>query len=530
MATSPDRPRTAAVAIVEQLVALGADLAFGVPGESYLAVLDALYDAPQLRFVTCRHENGAAFAAEAHGKLTGRPGLVMVTRGPGVSNASVGIHTAQQDETPLVVLVGQIPRHQRGRDAFQELDLSAVFGSICKWVHELDDPERAPEVIARAWTMALSGRPGPVMIGLPEDVLVEPCSAPLLPAGTAADAAVSPVAIAAVTDLLGAAQRPVAIVGGSRWTDAAIAALPVALPGLPLVTGFRRQDLVDHRGDTFAGALGLGADPALIARVQAADVVIAIGDRLDDPTTNGFTLFDGGMAERRLVHVHPDPNEHGRVFPAAVAIATDPAGFLASLGRVEPVARWSSWTAEARAGYLAWSRTEGLLDTIVRGLRDILPDDAIVTNGAGNFTRPLHRSFTHHRPGRQLAPVSGSMGYGLPAAVAAKLTHPARAVVCVAGDGDLMMTVQELATAAHEQLAIVVLVVDNRAYGTIRTHQERNFAGRPFATALTNPDFVALARSFGMHAERTTGGDDTIAALAAAISSRRAALVHLVTD
>lgn len=530
MATTPARPRTAAVAIVEQLVALGADLAFGVPGESYLAVLDALHDEPALRFVTCRHENGAAFAAEAHGKLTGRPGLAMVTRGPGVCNASIGIHTAQQDETPLLVLVGQVPRHQRGRDAFQEVDLSAVFGSICKWVHELDDPQRAPEVLATAWTLARSGRPGPVVIGLPEDVLTEPCSAPLVADAPVAGAAPSASAIAAVADLLAASQRPLAIVGGSRWTDAAIAELPGALPGIPLVTGFRRQDLVDHRGDTFAGSLGLGADPALVARVRAADLVLAIGDRLDDPTTNGFTLFDGADPTLRLVHVHPSPEEHGRVHPATVAIATEPGAFLAALPTVRPGATWPAWAAAARADYLAWVGNDTPLDAIVRGLRDLLPADAIITNGAGNFTRPVQRSFAYHRPGRQLAPVSGSMGYGLPAAVAAAATHPGRAVVCVAGDGDVMMTVQELATVAHEQLAIVVLVVDNRAYGTIRTHQERRYPGRPFATALTNPDFVALARSFGMLAERTTGTGDTIAALATALASRRAALVHHVSE
>jgi acetolactate synthase-1/2/3 large subunit len=370
------------------------------------------------------------------------------------------------------------------------------------------------------------------MIGLPEDVLIEPCTTPLVPAAAPARSAADPANMLAVGELLADAQRPVAIVGGSRWSDAAIAALPSALPGVPLVTGFRRQDLVDHRLDTCAGALGLGADPALVARVQAADLVIAIGDRLDDPTTNGFTLFEGNGSgsARRLVHVHPDPNEHGRVFPATIALATDPEAFLRALPAVKPRPERSSWTADARAGYLAWSRTDGLLDSIVRGLRELLPDDAIITNGAGNFTRPLHRSYGHRRPGRQLAPVSGSMGYGLPAAVAAKVTHPDRAVVCVAGDGDLMMTLQELATAAHEGLAIVVLVVDNRAYGTIRTHQERKFPGRPFATALTNPDFVELARSFGMDAERTTGSDDTIAALARALASQRAALVHLVTE
>lgn len=519
---------TVARRIVDQLVALGADLAFGVPGESYLAVLDALHDTPSLRFVTCRQESGAAFAAEAYGKLTGRPGLVMVTRGPGVMNASIGVHTAQQDETPMIVLVGQVPRHQRGRDAFQEVDLRQVFGSVCKWVHELDQPDQAVEVISRAWTAACSGRPGPVMIGLPEDVLELPCSASVTPAQPATHTAVAAEVASEVRSLLSAAKRPVAIVGGSRWTDAAIDLLPTVLAGVPLVTGFRRQDLVDHRLPHFAGAMGLGADPALIDRVRDADLVLAIGDRLDDPSTNGFTVWllpDPGVT---LVHVHPDPRELGRVHRPTVALLADPEAFLSALGPVTLTPEVAQWTQAAREGYERWRGTESTLDEIVRGLRGLLAEDAIVTNGAGNFTRPVQRAFTYHRPGRQLAPVGGGMGYGLPAAMAAALVHPQRQVVCVAGDGDLLMTVQELATIAHEQLAVVVLVVDNRCYGTIRTHQERRYPERPFGTALTNPDFVQLAHSFGMSARRTAGVDDTVAALGEALQGNGSALVHLV--
>jgi len=520
--------RTAAQAIVEQLVALGADLAFGVPGESYLAVLDALVDTPELQFITCRQEGGAAFAAEAHGKLTGRPGIVMVTRGPGVTNASIGIHTAQQDETPLLVFVGQVPRHQRGRDAFQELDLRAVFGSICKWVHELDDPQRATDVVARAWTMAISGRPGPVLIGLPEDMLTEPCDAPVRPAAPTPHAAVGEATAAAVRTLLAAAARPVVIAGGSRWSDAAIDLLPATFPGVPLLAAFRRQDLIDHRLPAFAGSLGLGADPALVARVQTADVIVAIGDRLDDSTTNGFTLLDTTGRAAALIHVHPDPDELGRVFTARLAVAAEPEAFLRALGSA--AARPAdTWLTDARAGYEAWCGTTGLQDDIVRCLRALLPDDAIVTNGAGNFTRPVQRAYAYRRPGRQLAPISGAMGYGLPAAMAAKLTHPDRAVVCVAGDGDLLMTSQELATIARHGLGVVVLVIDNGSYGTIRTHQERRYPDRPFATALTNPDFVQLAHSYGMAAERTTGVADTVAALDRAVASGRPSLVHLVT-
>ncbi|HNJ97161.1 MAG TPA: thiamine pyrophosphate-binding protein [Ilumatobacteraceae bacterium] len=519
---------TVARRIVDQLVALGADLAFGVPGESYLAVLDALHDTPALRFITCRQESGAAFAAEAHGKLMGRPGLVMVTRGPGVMNAAIGVHTAQQDETPLIVLVGQVPRSQRGRDAFQEVDLRQIFGSVCKWVHELDQPDQAAEVIHRAWTVACSGRPGPVMIGLPEDVLELPSAGPVVAASAAAQTAVATAVANDVRAQLAAAQRPVVIVGGSRWSEAAIEMLPSVLAGIPLITGFRRQDLVDHRLPNFAGSLGLGADPSLINRLRQADLVLAVGDRLDDPSTNGFTIWplpDPGVP---LVHVHPDPHELGRVHRATTAIVADPEAFLTAIGSVTLRSEVNAWTQAARAGYEQWQGTAGQLDEIVRGLRALLADDAIVTNGAGNFTRPVQRAYTYHRPGRQLAPVGGAMGYGLPAAMAAALTYPTRHVACVAGDGDVMMTVQELATISHEHLAVVVLVVDNRCYGTIRTHQERRYPDRPFGTALTNPDFVQLAESFGMTAWRTTGVGDTLAALGEALGSRAACLVHLV--
>ena len=519
---------TAARVLVDQLVACGATRTFGVPGESFLAVLDALVDTPQLPFVACRHEGGAAFAAEAHGKLTGSPGVVLVSRGPGVLNAATGIHTAQQDETPLVVFVGQLPIALRGRDGFQELDLANVFGSVCRWVHEVVDPARIAEVVATAWSQAMSGRPGPVMVGLPEDLLEAEVTAGVVTPAPTTRAAVDAATASAVRELLAASERPVAIVGGSRWTDRAIEALPDALPGVPLVTGFRRQDLVDHRLDVFAGSLGLGADPAVVDLVRAADLVLAIGDRLDDPTTNGFTLFAETTAP--MVHVYPDPAELGRNVRPRLAVTADPAAFLDAIGDVPSRPAWLPWAASAHHANLAWHGSDGLLDDVVRGMRAMLPDDAIVTNGAGNFTRPLHRAFRYHRPGRQLAPCGGSMGYGLPAAVAAALEHPDRSVVCVAGDGDLMMTVQELATIAHHGLGVVVLVVDNAGYGTIRTHQERRYPGRPSGTALTSPDFVQLGRSFGMRAERTVAADDTLAALQRAIESRAASLVHLVTS
>ncbi len=514
--------------LVDQLGACGADRAFGVPGESFLAVLDALVDTPSLPFVTCRHEGGAAFAAEAHAKLTGRPGLLLVSRGPGVFNAATGIHMAEQDETPLVVLVGQLPTRLEGRNAFQEVDLGRVFGSVCKWVHELVDPTRVAEVVRSAWTLACAGRPGPVMIGLPEDLLEREVDATVLAPVPAVRTAVDRRTAHDVRDLLARSERPLVIVGGSRWSAGAIDALPNTLPGIPLITGFRRQDLIDHRLSSFAGALGLGADPGLVATVGSADVVLAIGDRLDDPSTNGFTLLESSTTDVSLVHVHPDPHEFGRNVRPALAIAAEPEAFLTALGPVAPRSAWREWTSAARSGCVSWQQTDGLLDDVVRGLRDLLPDDAIVTNGAGNFTRPLHRAFQYRRPGRQLAPAGGSMGYGLPAALAAKLAHPDRAVVCVAGDGDLMMTVQELATIAHHHLAVVVLAIDNRCYGTIRTHQERRYPGRPSATALTSPDFAALAASFGMVSVRTSTATETVAALRDAVQRDVASLVHLV--
>lgn len=525
--TSTDQPeRTAAELVVAQLEELGADLVFGVPGESYLSVLDALHDAPRLRYVTCRQEGGAAFAAEAYAKLTGQPGIVMVTRGPGALNAAIGVHTAQQDETPMIVFVGLVPRHQRGRDAFQEIDLAGVFGTIAKWVHVLDVAERAAEIVARAWHMATAGRPGPVVVGLPEDVLDDMVRSRVVARAPLQRTAVDDATMHEIRELVGAADRPVVVVGGSRWTDASIAALPDAFPGIPLVTAFRRQDLVDHRHEEFAGWLGLGSSTDVQLLVRDADVVLVLGDRLDDPTTAGFTLLDIGGDGPALVHVHPDPRELGRVHRPRISVAADPAAFLAAW---EPCAVRPGWAERVRGAheaYAQWRAGGGEQERIARGLREVLGEDAIVTNGAGNFARPLQRGYGHRRPGRQLAPLSGAMGYGVPAAIAAKLVHPDRSVVCVVGDGELMMTAQELATAAREHLGITVLVIDNAEYGTIRTHQERRFPGRRSGTALTNPDFVRLAESFGAIAEKAATADEAIAALARSVAMNRLALVH----
>ena len=520
--------RTAAAAVVEQLAELGADLVFGVPGESYLAVLDALRDSG-IRFVTCRQEGGAGYAAEAYGKLTGRPGVVMVTRGPGATNVSVAVHTAQQDETPMLVFVGDIPSAHRGRGAFQELDFSAFFGPMAKAVFRLDRADHASELVARSWALATAGRPGPVVIVLPEDVLEEPTDIAAVSSWSPPCASVGAGTARQVRELLEESERAVLIAGGSRWTASDCAALPDLQPGMPLVTSFRRQDLVDPSVPSFVGSLGLGADPALLRRVADADLVLAVGDPLGDATTDSYRLLGVPVPRMPLVHVYPDPGELGRVHRPTLAIEATPGAFLEAMGAAPAPARasWGPWLAAARAEYCAWSAGDGLLESVARGLSEVAPADAVLTCGAGNFTRPFQRAFAFGRPRRQLAPVSGSMGYGLPAAVAAKLVHPDRAVICVAGDGELMMTVQELATAAHVGAELVVLVVNNGRYGTIQTHQERRYPGREMATALTNPDFVALGEAFGFRALRTTAAADTIEALERALGSGGSHVIEL---
>ncbi|MEZ5218586.1 MAG: thiamine pyrophosphate-binding protein [Ilumatobacteraceae bacterium] len=526
-------PRPAGQAIVEQLAACGADLAFGVPGESYLDVLDALRDS-SIRFVTCRQEGGAGYAAEATAKLTGRPGVVLVTRGPGATNVSVAVHTAQQDETPLLVLVGLIPTSQRHRDAFQEFELAGLFGSMSKATYVLDDPDAGPELIRRAWITAVAGRPGPVVVGLPEDVLARPTTAAVVAPGERFEPAPPPGCAERVLDLLRRADRPLVLVGGSRWDDEAIGLLDTTLAGVPVATSFRRQDLVDHRSPRFVGTLGLGVDPTLVARCDRADLVVVIGDTLGDATTAGSTRFGGPVPSMPIVQVHPDEREVAKVYSCTLGVVSTPGRFLQDLARAERAEplldRWTAWRDELRQGYERWSTGGGEGESLARTLRDLLADDAIVTTGAGNFTRPLQRAFRFGRPGRFLAPVSGSMGYGLPAALAASLVHPDRSVVAVVGDGELFMTVQELATVAHTGATVGVIVVDNGRYGTIRTHQDRRFPGRPFAVDLTNPDVASVALAFGMAARQATGHAEAEGALRELVAGRGSWLLHWRVD
>ena len=529
--------RTAAQAIVEALVAEGITHVFCVPGESYLALLDALADrSDAIRVITCRQEAGAANMAEAYGKLTGRPGVCMVTRGPGATNASIGVHTAHQDGTPMILFVGQIARADRGRGAFQEVDYGQMFGGLAKLALELDDAARTAEIIHRAFATARHGRPGPVVVALPEDMLVEPAPAGQYAPTTPAIQGLDTATLAEIADRLSVAQRPVMILGGIGWDRTSLTALQTwaASCGLPVALSFRRKDLWDNRDPCYIGDLGLGANPALLDRVREADLVIALGTRLGDITSQGYTLFDRAVMAERLIHILPEPTELGRVWPASLAVVADPSHAAMALSHVPIMRDWHYLSAaghEAVDRFTAPVTVTGTvnLSTIFAALHDQVGDDAIICNGAGNFAAWLHRFHRHSTPGTQLAPISGAMGYGLPAAVAAKLLHRDRTVVAVAGDGDFMMTGQELATAVQHGANIIVLVVDNGSYGTIRMHQEREYPHRVSATDLRNPDFAMLARAYGCWSARVERTEDFVPALDEAMKANMPALIHLIT-
>jgi acetolactate synthase-1/2/3 large subunit len=531
--------RSGGQVLVDQLVLHGADLAFGVPGESYLAVLDALHDAP-LRLIVTRHEGGAANMAEAYGKLTGRPGVCMVTRGPGATHASNGVHTAFQDSTPMLLLIGQVARDTVGREGFQELDYRAMYGAIAKWATQVDDAARLPEIVARAFAVATSGRPGPVVLALPEDMLSERVDVPDARPHRAVPAAPAPDAMARLGELLAQARAPLAIVGEGGWTaqtGADIAAF-AETQAVPVAASFRCQDYVDNASPAYAGHAALAMDPALAKRIREADLLLAIGGRLGEIPTAGYTLVRPGAPTQRLIHVHPDPDEIGAVYPTELGIVAGLEAFAAAARALDPGG------ADARAGLLEAAHGEyerNLAETrelpgplqmsaVMATLRERLPDDAILTNGAGNFSVWAHRYYEFHRYPTQLGPRSGSMGYGVPAAVGAKAVHPDRPVVCLAGDGDFLMTGQELATAVQEELAVVVLVVNNAMYGTIRMHQERQYPGRVVGTDLRNPDFVAYARAFGAHGALVQRSEDFPAALDEALECGRPAVIELRVD
>jgi len=532
--------RTGGEILVASLLAQGATLAFGVPGESYLAVLDALHDArDRLRFVVCRQEGGAAYMAEAFGKLTGTPGLAFVTRGPGASNAAIGIHTAAQDSTPMIVFVGQVGGDMVDREAFQEIDYRRMFGSVAKWAAQIDRAERIPEYVAHAYRLAMSGRPGPVVLALPEDVLTARAACADPPRVEAVPAAPAPEQVAAARALLADSQSPLVLVGGSRWDAAACAALRTfaEAQGLPVAAAFRRQDLFDNRHPHYAGDVGIAVSPKLAARVRDADVLLVIGERLGEMTTGGYTLVDAPVPRQRLIHVHPSPDELGRVYQPALAVCATPGAFLAALNAQPPVApgRWRTQLDAVRADFAAWRAPRavpGAVDLwrIVHWLDERLPADSVVTNGAGNYTTWLHRLYRYRGLHTQLAPYSGAMGYAVPAAVAAKAVHPARTVLSWNGDGCFLMNGQELATAVQYGLAIVFVVIDNGMYGTIRMHQERNYPARVSGTDLVNPDFAALARAYGAHGETVVRTDEFAPAFERALAAGRPALLHVKAD
>ena len=530
--------RTGARHIVDALVAHGVDRVFCVPGESYLPVLDALYDvADKIQLIACRMEAGAANMAEAHGKLTGKPGVCMVTRGPGATHASVGVHTAQQDSTPMLLFIGQVATGDKGREAFQEVDYAAFFGPLAKWAVELDDATRAHEIVGRAFATALQGRMGPVAIALPEDMLAADVENDAAPVRTPARSGLDPRALADVAMLLSRARKPVLILGGSGWDDAALGDIRTFAEGadLPVVLSFRRKDLLDNDHPNFVGDLGLGPNPKLIVRLKDADLLLTVGARLGENPTQGYTLFTRAEMAEKLIHIHAGAEELGRVWPARVSAVADVRAAAAALATLEVAGDWSAWRKAARADYEAWTKPIAVtgavnLSEIVAHIVEVTPKDTIFTNGAGNYAAWLHR-FVRHRAFRtQLAPTSGAMGYGVPAAIAAKLAHPQRDVIAFAGDGCFLMTGQELATAVQYDVNVVIIVVDNGSYGTIRMHQERHFPGRVSATDLRNPDFAAFARSFGAWAATVEKTADFAVAFAEARKAGRPALIHVKTD
>ena len=526
--------------VVRALREHGVDTVFGVPGESYLDVLDALYtERERIRLVSCRHEGAASFMAEAHGKLTGRPGVCMVTRGPGATNASIGVQTAFQDSTPLIVLVGQVGNDMVEREAFQEIDYRRMFGQFSKWVAQIDSAARVTEYMNRAFSVAMSGRPGPVVLALPEDMLTElaapqDCGTIQFP-----QAHPAPDAMANMLALLADAQRPLMVVGGSGWTRAGLDSLAryAHQNGLPVACSFRRQDLYDNHHAQYVGEVGIGINPELADAVRNADVILAVGARLGEMVTGGYTLLQSPVPKQTLIHVLASPEELGRVYQPALKIQSGLNAFADAAAALEPLdaTPWRGWLDGLRQSYLRYTEppaTDLPMDParVIVALRETLDAHAILTNGAGNYSAWAHRYYRFSHPRSQLAPTSGAMGYGVPAAIAAKLRHPERQVVCLAGDGCFLMTSQELATVKQHRLAIVFIVFNNGMYGTIRMHQEVHYPGRTIGTDLSNPDFVAYAESFGVPAERVDSHESFAPALKRALDSGSPYLIELSLD
>lgn len=532
--------RTGGEVLADALIRMGADTVTCVPGESFLPFLDAAWDRrDRLNVLAFRHEGGAAYAAEAHGKLTGRPGVCFVGRGPGAAHASVGVHTAFQDSTPMLLLIGQVDRPNRGREAFQEVDLRQMFTPLAKRVEEINDAARLPEAVARAFAAAMGGRPGPVVLILPEDVLAERVTVEDVESLPMALPHPGPCRLHKLAELLSKAQRPLAVVGGGGWNQEACSLFEKFAEGwrLPVAAAFRNQDIIDNQSPVYVGELGYSIAPSLAQRVRDSDLILAVGTRLGEVETNGYTLVRSPNPTQTLIHVFPEAEEMGRVFHPSLSIVAAMLPFARRVAELKPPHDfvWDDWTEAARSDHLANRIPDpcpGALDMgkVMAEIESKLPEDAIICTGAGNYTgwpQRFHR-FRHYRT--QLAPANGSMGYGLPAALAAKARFPDRTVITFAGDGCFLMTAQELATAKLHNLAPVVIVIDNGMYGTIRMHQEASHPGRTMATDLANPDFAALARSYGAWAETVDRTEDFAPAFAQALAAGRLALLHLKLD
>ncbi len=525
--------------LIDQLQTEDCQLVFCVPGESFLAALDGLYGSSRIQTIVCRHEGGAAMMAEAYGKLTGRPGICFVTRGPGAANAMSGVHIARQDSTPMILFIGLPKREHRDREAFQEIDVRALFGSMAKWAATIDDIKRIPEYVSRAYHVALSGRPGPVVLGLPEDMLQQRARVISAKPVEVSIAHPGDKELGLLEDTLRKASRPLMIIGGPGWTANVSDRVTNFAErfDLPVAAAFRYQDCFDNRHKNYVGDVGIGINPALAKRIKTADLIISMGPRLGEITTSGYTLLNVPTPEQLLVHIHPGAEELGSVYQANIPIQAALPAFAERLNQLDPPnpIPWESWRKAARIDYEANIEPEETLGTlkleqVIRLLSEMLPEDTIVTNGAGNYTAWLHRYFQYKHYKTQLAPTAGSMGYGLPAAIAAKLRYPDRRIVTFAGDGCFMMTAQELATAIHYGLPIIIIVVNNQMFGTIRMHQELNYPGRVLGTSLTNPDFATFAKSFGAHGETIEHTKDFRPAFKRAVESGQPAVLELRTD
>lgn len=531
--------RTGGQLIVDALEVNGVDRLFCVPGESYLAVLDALHDS-KIETVVCRQEGGAAMMADCYGRLTGKPGICFVTRGPGATNASAGVHIAAQDSIPMILFIGQVARDMMEREAFQEVDYKAFYGSIAKWVVEINDARRIPELVTRAFAVATSGRPGPVVIALPEDMLTEEVEAVVPVAYTPVETRPGDAEISAMIELLEKAERPFVVLGGTRWTEEAVEKMCAALErwSLPVGCSFRRQALCDQLHPNYAGDIGIGINPKLASYIKDADLILLIGSRFGEMPSSSYTLMKSPYPDQKLVHVYPDPEELGRVYRPTVAINATPSSFADAFAETAPSRTpvWANRTAELHQNYLEWSTPPAtgpgkvLMGPIMQHLEQVLPEDAIICNGAGNFATWMHRFHRYRRFNTQAAPTSGSMGYGLPAGVAAKHIFRDREVIVWAGDGDFMMHGQEFATAIQYDLPIIVVILNNGIYGTIRMHQEREYPGRVSGTMLTNPDFAALARAYGGHGETVEETSQFAEAFARARQSAKPAIIEVKLD